>query len=377
MPLGLEFDYVQLAGQPAPGEREAWNADALMEGVRVGTKRSEFLAALEDRVRAEEARWTPLLELHYPDLLDDYLNEILVETGQRFFKKEPMDAPDYSDLAAKRRELLAQRLEARKSIGEDRLLGQEGVESAEVRVRTAEEQLANTSAILKTIRLRLRRRIQSFYEEELRLAWQRRDLAATFRWSRLLGGRRCGTKKRDYRAMSAARPLKKAWQDEWTKPGAEGGMAAAEFESWSEWRNQPRDLVRRSELNARVSEDARWDLEELKSSYRTVKKRRACPAGTPPAELWTMLLHASRNLSPAGLGIGAHPIFAGKTSVPSSFFWRCAVGVAPQLWSSTSQEQQGRPQGKESRSCVAFNGKAILQSPAGDEKGRVDAARTR
>ena len=102
VPLGLEFDYVQLAGQPASGEREAWNADALMEGVRVGTKRSEFLAALEDRVGAEEARWTPLLELHYPDLLDDYLNKILVETGQRFFKKEPMDAPGYSDLAAKR-----------------------------------------------------------------------------------------------------------------------------------------------------------------------------------------------------------------------------------------------------------------------------------
>ena len=76
VPLGLEFDYVQLAGQPASGEREAWNADALMEGVRVGTKRSEFLAALEDRVGAEEARWTPLLELHYPYLLDDQLNEI-------------------------------------------------------------------------------------------------------------------------------------------------------------------------------------------------------------------------------------------------------------------------------------------------------------
>ena len=44
---------------------------------------------------------------------------------------------------------------------------------------------------------------------------------------------------------------------------------------------------------------------------------------------------------------------------------------------ATSQEQQGRPQGKESRSCVAFNWKAILQSLAGDEKGRVDAARTR
>ena len=102
-----------------------------MEGVRVGTKRSEFLAALEDRVGAEEARWTPLLQLHYPDLLDDHLNKILVETEQRFFMKEPMDAPDYSDLAAKRRELLVQRLEARKSIGEDRLLGQEGLEIAE------------------------------------------------------------------------------------------------------------------------------------------------------------------------------------------------------------------------------------------------------
>ena len=77
-----------------------------------------------------------------------------------------MDAPDYSDLAAKRRELLAQRLEARKSIGEDRLLGQEGVEIAEElqqRVRTAKEQLARTSVILKTIRLRLRRRRQSFF----------------------------------------------------------------------------------------------------------------------------------------------------------------------------------------------------------------------
>ena len=104
--------------------------------------------------------------------------------------------------------------------------------------------------------------------------------------------------------MSAALPSRKAWKDEWTKPGAEGGMGAAALESWSEWRNQSRDLARRSELNARVSEEARRDVEELKSSYRTVKKRRACPAGTPPAELWTMLLHASRNLSPAGLGIG-------------------------------------------------------------------------
>ena len=35
-----------------------------MEGVRVGLERAEFLAALEDRVKTEEAQWSPLLQLH-------------------------------------------------------------------------------------------------------------------------------------------------------------------------------------------------------------------------------------------------------------------------------------------------------------------------
>ena len=255
MPLGLEFDYIQLAGQPAPGEREAWNADALMEGVRVGTKRSEFLSG-EQRRRdgphclscTTQTCWTTISMKSWS------------RRGNASSRKSRWTPRITQTLAAKRRELLAQRLEARKSIGEDRLLGQEGVESSEElqhRVRTAKEQLASTSAILKAIRLRLRRRRQSFYEEELRLAWKRRDLAATFRWSRLLGGRRWGAKKRDYRAMSAALPVKKAWKDEWTKPGAEGCMGAVELESWSEWRIQSRDLARRTELNARVSDDAR------------------------------------------------------------------------------------------------------------------------
>ena len=152
-----------MAGQPAPGEKEAWNADALMEGVRVGTGRGDFLAALEDRVKAQETQWAPLLQLHFPHQLDDYPNKVLVETEQRFFKKEPMDVPGYSDMAAKRRELLPQRLEARKSIGVDRLRGQAGLgrtEELQQKVRTAEEQLGGTSASLKAIRLRLRRQIR-------------------------------------------------------------------------------------------------------------------------------------------------------------------------------------------------------------------------
>ena len=228
--------------------------------------------------------------------------------------------------------------EARKSIGEDRLLGQEGVESAEElqqRVRTAKEQLASTSAILKAIRLRLRRRRQSFYEEELRLAWKRRDLAATFRWSRLLGGRRWGAKKRDYRAMSAALPLKKAWKDEWSKPGAEGGMGAVELESWSEWRIQSRDLVRRSELNARVSEDARRDLEELKSSYRTVKMhaKHALP--------W-ILGRAQTSETRKGKKTRSHPLRVSRLETES-------CGRVQRLLTKFSQSQKNI---EERRNCV-------------------------
>ena len=222
--------------KPAPREKEAWNADALMEGVRAGTGRGDFLAALEDRVRAEETQWAPLLQLHFPDLLDDYLDGVLVETGQRFFKKEPMDAPGCADLAARKRELLTHRLEARKDIGEE----------LQQRVRVAEEQLARTSAALKAIRCRLRRRRQSFHEEELRLAWKRREMESFAGWPSL------GAKKRDYRALSAALSSRKAWQDEWTKPGAEGGMEASVRENWSEWRAQTRDLVKRSEIKAEV-----------------------------------------------------------------------------------------------------------------------------
>ena len=131
-----------------------------MEGVRAGTGRGDFLAALEDRVKAEESQWAPLLQLHYPDLLDDYLNKVLVETGQRFFRKEPMDAPGYADLAARTRELLTHRLEARKDMGEDRFQEREGLERSEdlqQSIRVADEQLARTSAVPKAIRLRLRR----------------------------------------------------------------------------------------------------------------------------------------------------------------------------------------------------------------------------
>ena len=86
-----------------------------------------------------------------------------------------------------------------------------------------------------------------------------------------------GAKKRDYRALSAALPSRKAWQDEWTKPGAEGGMGVTVLESWSEWRAQSRDLMKRSKLKAEVVCEARKDLEELVSSFRTGQEETSLP----------------------------------------------------------------------------------------------------
>ena len=50
-------------------------------------------------------------------------------------------------------------------------------------------------------------------------------------------------------------------------------MGATVLESWLGWRAQTRDLTKRSELNAEVVGEARRDVEELVSSFRTVKRR--------------------------------------------------------------------------------------------------------
>ena len=178
-------------------------------------------------MKAEETQWAPLLQLHFPDLLDDYLNKVLVETEQRFFKKEPMDAPGYADLAARRRELLTHRLEARKDIAEDRLQEQEGLERSEElqqRVRVAEEQLARTSAVLKAFRCRLRRRRQSFHEEVCLVE--------------VAGGPRRGTtgrcrqhspRERHGRTSGPSGEQKEAWRRRFSKTGWIGGLRHETF----------------------------------------------------------------------------------------------------------------------------------------------------
>ena len=91
------------------------------------------------------------------------------------------------------------------------------MEGLEQKVRAAEEQLASTSAFLKAIQVRLRRRSQGFYEERAPSGLEEKGVGGYLSLEQAVVRRRWGAKKRDYRAMTAALPSKKALQDEWTK----------------------------------------------------------------------------------------------------------------------------------------------------------------
>ena len=51
--------------------------------------------------------------------------------------------------------------------------------------------------------------------------------------------------------MTAALPSNKAWQDEWTMPGAEGVVSATVLGNWSERRAKTRDFEKQPMLRGR------------------------------------------------------------------------------------------------------------------------------
>ena len=155
------------------------------------------------------------------------------------------------------------------------------------------------------------------------------------------------------------------------RPGRKEEWEPLPWRGWSDWRNRSRDLTMRSGLNVGATVEARQGMEELRCSYCTVKKRRACPAGTPPAELWTMLLHASRNLSPAGLGIG----YQRKKSIRCApcLCWNVSFVVcalrAPHHWHGTTAPEllctratRLAPRGRELSMCCLRWGNSSSKS---------------
>ena len=114
------------------------------------------------------------------------------------------------------------------------------------------------------------------------------------------------------------------------------------------------------------------------SSFRKVEKRRVCSAASSPAEIWTMLFHASRKLSPGGQGIGyrkkIEPVFT--LSLVEKLLCRVrSSGTAPLAWHHSSgaplhESNKAGPSEREWCTCY-FCGQAVLQSSIEDEEGHV------
>ena len=138
--------------------------------------------------------------------------------------------------------------------------------------------------------------------------------------------------------------------------------------------------MKRSELKAEVVGEARKDLDELMSSFRTVKMRRSWPAGSPPAETWTVLLHASRNLSPGGQGIvhqrkKIEPVFT--LSLVEKLLCRVrSSGTAPLAWHHSSgaplhKSNKAGPKGKRVVHVLPSVGKQFFKVLMRTKRGHV------
>ena len=103
------------------------------------------------------------------------------------------------------------------------------------------------------------------------------------------------------------------WQDEWTKPGEEGGMSATVLDNWSEWRARTRDFEKQllPSAGAVVIEDvvASWSRGWM-SDEECRAHLHSGPGGTAP--------------------------------VSCAFVWDCSSCVAPQLHESNKRGPKGR-----------------------------------
>ena len=328
-------------------------------------------------MRMEESQWSPLLQLHNPDQLDDHLNKIKVETGQRFFKKEPMDAPGCSDLAAKRRELLSQRLEARKSIGVGRL--RESWTGAHGAARAGGPHLQRNSwPALQSLSRQfgcgcvvgggLLRRGSSVWPGRdgrgshfsLEPSVGRSTLGRQERGTAGRCRRRC-LPRRLARMSGPSQGLKEVWAPRFLAAGQSGERRRVTSRSS---RCSARSRWRRPGVIWRTSRAQPPHRQEKTFLPRWI---------TSPADLWTVFLHASRNLSPAGQGVGYQPKKVeptGSRALLERLLCRVeSSGAAPLAWHHSSgaplhKNNKARPEGAASGSRAAVHGKAVLQSLA-------------
>ncbi|CAK0840592.1 unnamed protein product, partial [Prorocentrum cordatum] len=79
VPIMLQMDIPRFSEQIQRVPRAEWGSDNIRDALRgEGDLKRDLLLAVEERLQAEDPRWT--------DVFFDYMNRVLVEAGQQLFR---------------------------------------------------------------------------------------------------------------------------------------------------------------------------------------------------------------------------------------------------------------------------------------------------
>ena len=172
-----------------------------MEELRTGRLRPCFVQAVEKRLQTLMEDYPTLLHQHTPDDFAEVLNCILVEEGQKLFKKQEKGRSIEYEIAKKKRvSLLTERSLLKEEIQN---IPEEGWKLEQVK-----NDLAKVSKELAKLRKTQWQDMQHRLNDEIHEAWDRRDMKSAYKLLRQLAGSKFDIKKRDWRLVKQALPTR-------------------------------------------------------------------------------------------------------------------------------------------------------------------------
>eukprot|EP00959_Pyramimonas_sp_CCMP1952_P078908 1649436-Pyramimonas_sp.AAC.1 len=277
LPVLIKIDIQRWGGQqvrsngtPDGVDREEvkWDRDKMMQGVRGGRVREDFVRDVEREL--EEVWQAVQSDMPKPDDLMLQLDYVLRRVGTRHFQQARVrhSPSSQSSLCSQRLALLAERRRLRNELGDS-----EDFERCCERLRELTKQC-------KSLYRRRRTARNDQLVQELWDAWRARDLSLVHRLSLRIAGSRFGRAKRDLHKLDGALPTPAQWMEVWEQEGGDGGMQAVQGDWEAMCRHQDALLtpggVNDSSANAACSR-ALLDLELLQKYVARAPKRRGVP----------------------------------------------------------------------------------------------------
>ena len=100
-----------------PPPKQEWNLNLMMEELKTGKLRPFFVQAVEGRLQTLHEDHPTLLLQHTPDDFAETLNSILIEEGQKLFKKQASGmSQEYGDFQQQKHALLRTRCSLKEEI---------------------------------------------------------------------------------------------------------------------------------------------------------------------------------------------------------------------------------------------------------------------